>query len=216
MKVNSRKIVAVNEDEPLTPTRASFKGRISFGRQKKSLTPTNTEQDKTKVPGRLVRHQTAVAQSANLFEKKMAPEHADLMDRLWYTRDCMFEKQWTRYLLLLLTFLTVLVLMACLHMLNKLEERSIAGEAGAEDGAQENVFLPHLWIAWTYMADPGTHADVGSSLDKSIAVTISVMGILFFSTGSVACTHFPTSYQLTCNLTFHSAWFRGRWYPKYA
>ena len=126
--------------------------------------------------------QTVTTTDVSFPDKKL--DHARLSEKLWYIRDRMLEKQWTKYLLLVFLFMIVIVLMACLHMINRLEEDRPEDE-------ELDSFSEHIWMAWVYMADPGTHSGATTDLDKGISVVISVMGIFFFSIGKVQAINGP-------------------------
>ena len=47
--------------------------------------------------------------------------------------------------------------------------------------SDSGIFTEGVWEAWTYMADPGTHADVQYWHQRWIAFIITLIGILFFA-----------------------------------
>ena len=49
-----------------------------------------------------------------------------------------------------------------------------------DDGADKNVG-EHIWDAWTYMADPGTHGEVTGMVHRALAATTAIVGIFFMS-----------------------------------
>jgi len=52
------------------------------------------------------------------------------------------------------------------------------GDLGDNEGTN---FMESLWESWTYVADPGTHADEGSWLRRVMSFFITVGGMLFFA-----------------------------------
>ncbi|KAG0559672.1 hypothetical protein KC19_10G122100 [Ceratodon purpureus] len=52
-----------------------------------------------------------------------------------------------------------------------------AGEAEGEDISITESF----WSAWTFISDPGTHADVGKFRQRLVAVPLTMGGMLFFA-----------------------------------
>ena len=49
-----------------------------------------------------------------------------------------------------------------------------------DDGADKNVG-EHIWDAWTYMADPGTHGEVTGIVHRTVAAMTAIVGIFFMS-----------------------------------
>jgi len=44
----------------------------------------------------------------------------------------------------------------------------------------EKGFLSSLWIVWTWVSDPGTHADTESSIERTLAFLLTILGMLIF------------------------------------
>ena len=39
-------------------------------------------------------------------------------------------------------------------------------------------FVQNWWIAWTYIADPGTHADEARTLRRAAALLVAILGVV--------------------------------------
>jgi len=134
--------------------------------------------------------QTAVSQSNVSNPKRGEADKASAADKMWYIRDKMFEKQWGTAAMMIMIFIVVIMGLAGLHMVVDYEEGRTFETDGlcfcvpSKDNCQKycTSFPHHLWIAWVYMADPGTHADASGGLDKVVSALISLMGIFFFAT----------------------------------
>ena len=47
----------------------------------------------------------------------------------------------------------------------------------------ENLdFLENMWVAWTFIADPGTHADEGTWPRRGAAFSVALVGVIYMST----------------------------------
>ena len=55
------------------------------------------------------------------------------------------------------------------------------GDADDGGGGDADSVGEHMWVAWSYMADPGTHADVQGLVHRALAATTAIIGIFFMS-----------------------------------
>ena len=77
-------------------------------------------------------------------------------------------------------------------------DQQSSGESGAE-------FSESMWESWTYVADPGTHADEFTWLRRAMSFTITVSGILLFAV--VVFATYPVYVTRSfVVLGMHSAW----------
>jgi hypothetical protein len=121
--------------------------------------------------------------------QKLDPEKISLLDKVVYTRDKMLEKQHLQPIFLGLLFIVVVSCCAAMHMLAEYEEdyddsdwcHNRTGETEHDFQVRCSSFPQHLWLAWVYMADPGTHADASTPIDRAVSGFIAVVGIFFFA-----------------------------------
>jgi hypothetical protein len=90
-------------------------------------------------------------------------------DRVSYHLDKWVEGGGTQALLMIGCFTVLVTITGFLQWLSP--------EHASGDGYGDCV-----WEAWTYMADPGTHADATSLKARAIGGVISALGIFFFAT----------------------------------
>jgi len=179
----SRKVVAVDTDAA-TPLRSDSRPPSRNKRMALRSPGTDSPSGGSKLKRQGTRYkQTAIMTDDDSFNKRV-PDRAGLVERMFYVRDNMLEKQWTKYLLLSIVGAIVLVLMACLHMLNSFSDAVLTKDGGDVDIDENMSFGSHLWAAWTYMADPGTHAGTptNNKLEAALNVVITMVGIFFFAT----------------------------------
>ena len=121
-------------------------------------------------------------------EKKQEPREAHFLERFRYYRDKWIEHGSS--LVVTLVLLGLLLLFVCALLFKAVDTGSLdcaseerAGGAGGvlEVKAIKCDFAGSMWNAWTYMADPGTHADKATTWPKKAAYfVIAAIGILFF------------------------------------
>jgi precorrin isomerase len=102
-----------------------------------------------------------------------APRKIGVMDRITYMRDKWIEKSGSQIVMMVFS-LTLLVFLD--GYIYKWAKDPATGKACDEN------YWECLWTAWTYMADPGTHADEESISARIIGGFISATGIFFFAT----------------------------------
>uniref|UniRef100_A0A7S4T4G9 RCK N-terminal domain-containing protein n=1 Tax=Alexandrium monilatum TaxID=311494 RepID=A0A7S4T4G9_9DINO len=93
---------------------------------------------------------------------------------LIYKLEGWLSNRQAQYLALVLVGLTLVLLGALLWMLVQDEPEGVEGWA-------QGAFLEGLWVSWTFMADPGTHASVVDPSQRAVASLIAVIGIIFFA-----------------------------------
>lgn len=103
------------------------------------------------------------------------PARHSCRDKLLYLLDRVFVKRWAFALFLIGVGLFLI------GSLGMAYSQVIAEDWSAEDVATKNVYIEGIWAAWTFMADPGTHADVQTRPQRILGATIGLAGILFFA-----------------------------------
>ena len=101
------------------------------------------------------------------------------VDRAFYQFDTIIAERQAQVLLIVLSvFVAIAVTGTLFWWLGSGELRS-AYEL--MDDEEKSNPLEAMWIAWTWMADPGTHGDVEGGVQRAFAVVIAVIGILLMS-----------------------------------
>jgi len=102
-------------------------------------------------------------------------------DRVAYLADRVLAKRW-RFFLALTAWGLIQVLIgglayALVYRYDPVEE------GGSERRPQDDIttVIEGIWVAWTFMADPGTHAHVFDTDQRIVGSFITIGGILFFA-----------------------------------
>jgi len=102
-------------------------------------------------------------------------ERHSVKDVILYFLDRVFVKRWAFFL-----FLTVVGLIM-IGLFGLMYAAVISEDWTASQQSEMNIYIEGIWAAWTFMADPGTHADVQTSEQRIMGSIITLGGILFFA-----------------------------------
>lgn len=122
----------------------------------------------------------AESDSPGFFERvcnpcKSSGKRHGCKDMVAYFLDRVFVKRWAFFLFLTVVGLIMIAVFGFLYALVIEEDWS---QSQAND---MNIYIEGVWAAWTFMADPGTHADVTTSSQRILGSIITLGGILFFA-----------------------------------
>ena len=129
---------------------------------------------------------TAAAEVGREDDKKHEPREAHMMERFRYHRDKWIEHGSS--LVVTLVLFGLVLLLVCALLFKAVDTGGLDCSEEAKDATGAVSVLPvqcdfagSMWNAWTFMADPGTHADSATTWPKKAAYfAIAAIGILFF------------------------------------